>query len=548
MDAAFTEEQHEIRRTLRELLLKHCGPDQVKAAVRTPPGYDAQLWHRLAAELGLPGLALPAAYGGVDCGPTELALACEETGRAVLPSPLIATAALAAPLILALGSERQRSELLPGLATGELTGTLAVPGGQLSTALGLTGPNDGDWAGGGRAGGIQAWMQDGSWRLYGEAGQVLNGHTAEVLVVAAHAGGFARSRTLLFLVRAAALGPAVRPDGRQAHAKGVVEGAAEGPAEGAGVPGATGLLRIRQTALDETRPLARLELREVPAELLGDVDGEGYPYGGGTAVAAALAATGVTAAAALAAEAVGAADAALARTVAYVREREQFGRPIGSFQAVQHRLADLYVTLQAARSAAYYAAWAAGGGRPGGRGAPGAYGVVGPGAAVSGEAEPGAAESGAAESGVARPVVARPAAAEAGVGALALAQALEALRTVAAEAVQLHGGIGFTWEHEAHLYFKRAAGDELLLGPVHRLRARAAEEAGLFTGGVGEAGGGRGLSGSRGAGGSGQQLSSRSRGAGGSGGTPVRRATGEAPAGARTPEPEAEAEPEAVEA
>lgn len=517
MDAAFTEEQHEIRRTLRELLLKHCGPDQVKAAVRTPPGYDAQVWHRLAAELGLPGLALPAAYGGVDCGPTELALACEETGRAVLPSPLIATAALAAPLILALGSERQCSALLPGLATGELTGTLAVPAGQLATALGLTGPNDGDWAGGGRAGGVQARRQDGTWRLYGEAGQVLNGHSAEVLVVAAHAGGFARSRTLLFLVRAAALGPAARPHSRPA------------PAEGAGAPGTTGLLRIRQTALDETRPLARLELRDVPAELLGDVDGEGYPYGeeggDGTAVAAALAATGVTAAAVLAAEAVGAADVALARTVAYVREREQFGRLIGSFQAVQHRLADLYVTLQAARSAAYYAAWAAGGGRAGGRGAPGPYGV----------AEPGAAEPGAAASGMARPGVVRPGAAEPGVGALALAQALEALRAVAAEAVQLHGGIGFTWEHEAHLYFKRAAGDELLLGPVHRLRARAAEEAGLFTGGVGEAGASGGGRGDRGAGGSGGQLSG-SRGTGGNGGTPVRRGAGDVPAGAGTTE------------
>ncbi|MFI9079458.1 acyl-CoA dehydrogenase family protein [Streptomyces sioyaensis] len=427
MDAAFTEEQHEIRRTLRELLLKRCGPDGVKAAVRTPPGYDQELWRELAGRLGLPGLALPAAYGGVGCGPTELALACEETGRAVLPSPLIATAALAAPLILALGSARQREGLLPALATGELTGTLVVPGGQLATALALTGPNDGDWAGGGRAGGIQARPADDGWRLYGEAGQVLAGHTAEVLVVAAHTGGYARSRTLLFLVRAATAGG---PGGRRD-----------------GAPGVPGLLRTRQTALDETRAQARLELREVPAELLGE--------GGGAeaAVSAALAATGVVAAAALAAEAVGTADAALTRTVAYVKEREQFGRPIGSFQAVQHRLADLYVRLQAARSAAYYAAWSAGGN---------GSGAAGP----DGAAEPGAA-------------------------ALALAQALETLRTVAAEAVQLHGGIGFTWEHEAQLYFKRAACDELLLGPVHRLRARAAEEAGLFAG----AGGGPGRGG-----------------------------------------------------
>ncbi|GGU88327.1 acyl-CoA dehydrogenase [Streptomyces albospinus] len=413
MDAAFTEEQEEIRRTLRELLHKRCGPDEVKAAVRTPEGHDAALWRQLAQQLGLPGLALPAAYGGVGCGPTELALACEETGRVVLPSPLIATAVLAAPLILALGSARQRAELLPALASGELTATLAVPGGQLATALALTGSNDGDWAGGGRAGGIQARLPQelpptgggAGWRLYGEAGQVLDGHTADVLVIAAHTGGFARSRTRLFVVRA---------QGR----------------DGAGTPG---LLRTRQTAMDETRPQARVQLRDVPAELLG----EGEAGREGCGVAAALAATGASAAAALAAEAVGAADAALARTVGYVQERTQFGRPIGSFQAVQHRLADLYVAVQAARSAAYYAAWAAGGGRTGEADGP-------------------------------------------GVGALALAQALEALRAVAAEAVQLHGGIGFTWEHDAHLYFKRAACDELLLGPVHRLRARAAEQVGLF--------------------------------------------------------------------
>ncbi|MFJ6791675.1 acyl-CoA dehydrogenase family protein [Streptomyces angustmyceticus] len=494
MDAAFTEEQQEIRRTLRALLLKRCGPDEVKAAVRTPPGYDEGLWRQLATRLGLPGLALPAAYGGVGCGPTELALACEETGRAVLPSPLVATAALAAPLILALGGARQHAELLPALATGELTATLVVPGGRLATALALTGPNDGDWAGGGRAGGIQARRQDGTWRLYGEAGQVLNGHTADVLVVAAHTGGFARGRTLLFLVRTTASGPAAPSDtrraGRAAGAEGAEEAHGAGASGGAGVPG---LLRTRQTALDETRPQARLELRDVPAELLGD-EGEG---GGGdaAAVAAALAATGATAAAVLAAEAVGAADAALARTVAYVRQREQFGRPIGSFQAVQHRLADLYVLLQAARSAAYYAAWSAGGGRTGGGGAAGAYG-----------------------------------AAEPGVGALALAQALETLRAVAAEAVQLHGGIGFTWEHEAHLYFKRAACDELLLGPAHRLRARAAEEAGLFTDGACETGGGGGTGGSRGAGDSrgaddGAEVSA-SGGAGGSTETSVSRGPG----------------------
>ncbi|MGW6021490.1 acyl-CoA dehydrogenase family protein [Streptomyces sp. NPDC055099] len=407
MDAAFTAEQEEIRRTLRELVTKRCGPDEVKAAVRTPAGYDAALWSALAEQLGLPGIALPEAYGGVGCGSAELALGSEELGRALTPSPLFATAALVAPLIQRLGTDEQRAELLPRIAAGGLTAALAVPGTGLATALGLVGDNLGDWSGGGRAGGVQAKLSaDGVWRLYGQAEQVLDGHSAGLLVVAAHTGGFARSRTLLYLVR----------------------------------EGAAGLVRTRQTSLDETRPQARVELRDVEAELLGSGIAEDAEVPG------ALAAVGDVAATVLAAEAVGAADRALERTVEYVKQREQFGRAIGSFQAVKHRLADVYVQVQAARSAAYYAAWATG---------------VDSGAVTGAVAgQPGSREQ---------------------VGGLALAQSLDALRNAASEAVQLHGGIGFTWEHEAHLYFKRASSDELLFGPVHRLRARAAERAELFT-------------------------------------------------------------------
>ncbi|MGW2326611.1 acyl-CoA dehydrogenase family protein [Streptomyces sp. NPDC001700] len=419
MDAALSEEQEEIRRTLRELLRGRCGGDDVRAAVRTAAGYDEALWGALARRLGLPGLALPTAYGGVGCGPVELALACEETGRALLPSPLLATAVLAAPLVAALGTAAQRAELLPRIAGGALTAALAVPGRALPVALGLVhgvapgaaglagpcadalgqgpdGRDAADWAGGGRAGGVQARVRDGGWRLYGQVEQVLDGHSARLLLVAARTGGYTRGRVLVF---------AVRGD-------------------------APGLVRTRLTALDETRPQARIELRDVPAELLGE---------DGADVAGALAALGGPAAAALAAEAVGAADAALARTVDHVRTREQFGRPIGSFQAVKHRLADVYVTVQSARSAAYYAAWAADGKE--GR-------VAGP---------------------------------------LALAAALEAQRAAAGEAVQLHGGIGITWEHDAQLHLKRAASDELLFGPAHRLRARAADRDGLFAPAAAEA-------------------------------------------------------------
>ena len=116
MDARFTDEQDEIRRTLRELLGKRCGPEELRAAVDTPAGHDPALWTTLAEQLGLPGLALPETYGGVGCTATELALACEETGRALAPTPLFATAVLAAPLLLALGTDTQRAELLPRIA------------------------------------------------------------------------------------------------------------------------------------------------------------------------------------------------------------------------------------------------------------------------------------------------------------------------------------------------------------------------------------------------------------------------------------------------
>ncbi|MGY1498721.1 acyl-CoA dehydrogenase family protein [Streptomyces sp. QTS52] len=397
MDARFTPEQDHIRRTLRELLHKRCSPGDVRAAVDTPAGYDPALWTALARDLGLPGLALPEEHGGVGGTTTELALAAEELGRSLAPSPLLATAVLAAPLVTALGSDAQRADLLPRIASGALTAALAVPGACLATVLSLTGEPRRDWAGGGRAGGVQAAQREGDWRLYGQVGQVLDGHSADLLLVAAHVGGYARSRTLLFLV-----------------------------------PGdAPGLVRTRQTSLDATRPQARLELRDVPAELLGDEEAD---------VGARLARAGDVAATVLAAEAVGAADRILELTVEHARRREQFGRAIGSFQAVKHRLADVYVQVQAARSAAYYAAW------------------------ETASTEPGAPTAHEGER----------------VGGLALAQALDSLRTAAAEGIQLHGGIGFTWEHEAQLYFKRAAGDELLFGPVHRLRAHAADAARLF--------------------------------------------------------------------
>ncbi|MFE6712880.1 acyl-CoA dehydrogenase family protein [Streptomyces sp. NPDC057695] len=387
------EEPQETRHALRALLAERAGPQQNRAATATPQGYDPGLWARMSGTLGVAGLAVPEAYGGGGRGPAALALVCEETGRALAPSPLLATAVLAAPLVTALGTPGQRAALLPALADGSLTCALAAPGGSLALALGLTGDNSAEgWSGGGRAGGVQARAADGGWRLYGEAAQVLDGHSAGLLLVAAHAGGFARSRTLLFLVRA-----------EEAERRG------------------DGLVRTRRPTLDPTRPQASVQFRDTAAELLGEEPAD---------VLAALAATGRRAAVLLAAEAVGTAREALDRTVAHLGGSERPGRPAGSLPAAGHRLADLCVQVEAARSLTYAAA-----------------------------REPGPGADG---------------------GPLALAHALEALRAAADECVRLPGGLGVTGEHEAQPFFRRAASDELLFGPVRRLRARAAERTGLL--------------------------------------------------------------------
>ncbi|MGW6245638.1 acyl-CoA dehydrogenase family protein [Streptomyces roseolus] len=350
-----TDGQREIRRALRDLLDRYARPTPA------PEGYDPALWARMSGELGLARLARLAL--------PELALACEETGRALAPSPLLATTVLAAPLVAALGTPAQRAELLPRIAAGELTCALAAPGGSLAHALGLTGDNTtGAWSGDGRAGGVQARPAPGGdgWLLYGEAAQVLDGHSAGLLLVAAHTGGFARSRTLLLLVRTRDAGP--------------------------------GLVRTRHAGLDPTRSPAAVQLRDVPAELLGEDPADPAD------ITRALAAAGRTAAVLLAAEAAGAARGALDGALGHATARER------------HRLADLHVRVEAARTLTHCAA-----------------------------REPGPGPES---------------------GPLALAQALDALRDAAGEAVP---------PHDADRYGRRATADALLFGPAGRLRARAAE-------------------------------------------------------------------------
>jgi alkylation response protein AidB-like acyl-CoA dehydrogenase len=371
-DTSSAAELAELRDSVRDFLAAKSREQQVRAAIETERGYDEELWRQMASGLSLPGLALPEEYGGDGFGFTELQVVLEEMGRALTPSPFLASVVLAAGAILATGDEVAAKAYLPGIASGQTTATLAVAesGGlrsfeELTTTARLA---DGASADSGTAGG-------GSWLLTGTKQFVLHGATADLLVVAAHTEQ----------------GPgffAVQP-GRQSG---------------------TALTRTALRTLDLTRPMATLQFADTPATLIGT------PGTAGPALDAVL----DRAMTAVAAEQAGAARACLEASAAYARERHQFGRPIGSFQAVKHKCADMLVKVELAQAAATEAARAAAG-------------------------DPDAAPL--------------PQAA-----AVAHAVCSESLMFVAAENIQVHGGIGFTWEHPAHLYFRRAKASQLMFG------------------------------------------------------------------------------------
>ncbi len=351
-----SEEQDELRRTVRRFLEEKSPVTEVRRLMETREGYEPSVWKQLSQELGLPGVHVPEAYGGQGLGFAELGIVLEEMGRALLCAPYFSSVVLAANAILNAGSESQKQELLPGIAAGETLATLAVA------------EPKGRWDAGGIA--LEARPEGSGFRLHGEKSFVTDGASAQLLVVAARGpAGIG-----LFHLRADSESVERRP----------------------------------LTVVDPTRKLARLGFKGARAESLGD------PAGG----AAALSKTLDQAAAMLANEMVGGAQRLLDMTVEYAKTRVQFGRPIGSFQAIKHKCADMLMSLELARSSAYYAA--------------------------------GCAD----ESPDELPAIA----------SLAKAQCSDAYLELAAEAIQIHGGLGFTWEQDVHLYFKRAKASEVLLG------------------------------------------------------------------------------------
>lgn len=365
------EELRDLRSTLRRMLSSTAPETVVREHLDSPDGFDRAAWQRLATEIGVQGLAVPEEYGGAGCGLPELAVAGEELGRVLAPGPFLSTVLLSASLVARSDDGTVMGAVLPGIADGTIVCTLALPGHGAGWDTAATR--------------VAATPEGDGWRLTGTVPHVLDGGAADLLLVPARHDDLVS----VFLVSPEAGSTSVAP----------------------------------MLGMDQTRRYARLELTAARATLVGS------PGAGPELVdaAAAVAAIG------LAADQVGGARRVLEMTTDYALDRYQFGRPIGSFQAVKHALADMLISTELARAALDDAVRAV---------------------------EEDAPDR---------------------VTAVSAAKIVcsDAYYDVAAAAIQLHGGIGFTWEHPAHLYFKRATADRILLGsPAHHAE-RLADALGL---------------------------------------------------------------------
>lgn len=358
MNLDFSDEQKELQGQVRRFLAEKCPSSAVRAILEGPEPYDRALYQGLA-ELGVLGVAIPEAYGGMGLGHLELCLIAEELGRVIAPVPVSSAIYLAAEFLLQAGSEAQKQAWLPKLASGEAVGTFALVEGQ-----GRMAPDK-----------IHAVVQGG--RLSGVKSPVPDGDGADFAIVAARSGaGRGEQAISLFLVDLS------------------------GP----------GVTRETLTTIDPSRGYAKLTFDGAAAEPLGG-EGDGWRITTHVQDRAAIL---------MAFEQVGGADRALEMARDYALERMAFGRQIGSFQAIKHLLADMYVSATLARSNCYYGAWAL----------------------ASGTSE--------------LPVAA----------ATARVSATQAFQHCAKNNIQTHGGMGFTWAFDCHLYYRRSNALALALGSL----------------------------------------------------------------------------------
>ena len=371
MNLDFSDDQKQLQDQVRRFLAERCPPAAVRAILDGPEPYDRALYKGLA-ELGVLGAAIPEAYGGVGLSHLDLCLVAEELGRVLAPVPVASSIYLAAEFLLQAGSEAQKRAWLPKLASGDAVGTFAFVEG----------------AGAMTADKVNCTVRDG--RISGVKAPVPDGDVADVAIVAARSGG-----------------------GRGEGAISLFVVDLNGP----------GVTRETLNSIDPTRSQARLSFDGAPAELLGG-EGQGWWITSQVMDRAAIL---------MAFEQVGGADRALEMARDYALERMAFGRQIGSFQAIKHLLADMYVSATLARSNCYYGAWAL--------------------------------ASGTSELAVA--------------AATARVSATTAFQHCAKNNIQVHGGMGFTWAFDCHLFYRRSNALALALGSlstwedllIERLRA-----------------------------------------------------------------------------
>jgi alkylation response protein AidB-like acyl-CoA dehydrogenase len=376
MNFAFSDEQEEFRSVLRRFLEEKAPASELRRMLAAPAGYSPALWKQMAEELGLPGIHLPEAVGGQGFGFLELGIVLEEMGRALLPSPFFASSVLAAEAIRCVAGAEEQRALLAGIASGAEIATLAwveAGAGWDPAALALEARPEGD-----------------GYVLEGAKQAVLSADAASRLVVAARLPG-TRGDAGLTLLALDASAPGVRI--------------------------------VPEEPIDLARRVARVELDAVRARALG-------PAGG---AAPGLRKALLRGAVALSAEMIGGAARALDMAVAYAKQRVQFARPIGSFQALKHAAADVLLEVELARSAAYWAWW------------------------VADQDGPELAQA----------------------APLAKSACAEAYTLAAATNLQIHGGIGFTFEADPQLHYRRARADAALLGEPGAQRAALARELGL---------------------------------------------------------------------
>lgn len=375
MDFAFSEQQDLLRTSARQFLERECPPDMVRRWSDDPQGYSPDLWQTMAA-FGWMGLVLPETYGGSGLSFVDLTILMEEMGRVLLPAPFFSSIALGALTLLETGSDEQRQQMLPRLVRGETKVCVA-----LLEADGRYDP---------RGISMRASIRGNRATLNGTKLFVVDAHVSDYIICVARTRGGRdpESGISLFVLDITSPGIACTP----------------------------------LMSIDQTRGLCEVSFTRVGVSLEAML-------GGRDAAWPTLQRVLDKATVALCAEMVGGAEKAMEMCVDYGKTRVQFGRPIGSFQAVKHKIADMKVWVENAKSVVYYAAWA----------------------------------------------VDRDAPEASRAASMAKAYCSEMYTQVTADGIQVHGGVGFTWDHHMHLYFKRAKSSEVLLGDStwHRERTAA---------------------------------------------------------------------------